>query len=396
MTTPTVGAVGQPSVRPADPRFSSGPCKKHSSWSNTSFSTKHLGYSHRAPAHKARIAQAIDRSALLLQLPDDWQLGIVPASDTGAFEMAMWSLLGPRGVDVLAWESFSSDWANDIENQLKLDDVRCFRADYGLLPDLSQVSSDRDIVFAYNGTTSGTRVPNLDWIDQDRTGLVLCDATSAAYAMPLAFDKLDVVTWSWQKVLGGEAGFGMLALSPRAVRRLETYTPPWPMPKIFRLTKNGKLNAGIFKGSTINTPSMLAIEDLHLALDWAEQLGGLDALHARTQANFDAIDAWLQDVDWIDWLPPEPATRSTTSMCLKIVHPLFTAGDEAQQRAAVKTITGWLAEEGVAFDIGGYRAAPPGLRIWGGGTVETSDISALLPWLDWAFEQWLSTQSQLA
>lgn len=307
--------------------------------------------------------------------------------------MAMWSLLGPLGVDVLVWESFSSDWATDIEQQLKLQDVRFLRADYGRLPDLSLVSPKRDVVFVYNGTTSGTRVSNLDWIDANRSGLVVCDATSAAFAMPLDFSKLDVVTWSWQKVLGGEAGFGMLAISPRTVERLETYTPPWPLPKIFRLTKNGELNAGIFKGATINTPSMLAIEDLHSALDWASNIGGLAALHARTGSNFETVDSWVEQSDWIDWLSVDPATRSSTSMCLSIVDPAFKKLDESQQSVAVKTMASWLAEEGIAFDITSYRAAPPGFRIWGGGTVNTSDIEALLPWLDWAFARWKRTHS---
>lgn len=379
------------SVRPADPRFSSGPCKKHPGWNPNQYTSKHLGFSHRAPDHKAWINSAIVRSAKLLELPDDWRLGIVPASDTGAFEMAMWSLLGPRGVDALVWESFSADWANDIRTQLKLRDVRYFDADYGKLPDLAQVDDDRDVVFVYNGTTSGVRVPNLDWLSSGRKGLAICDATSAAYAMPIDFSKLDVATWSWQKVLGGEAGFGMLALSPRAVERLESHTPEWPMPKIFRLTKNGKLNESIFTGSTINTPSMLAIADLHLALDWAEAQGGLTALHERCNANYQAIDRWVRQNDWIDWLAEVPATRSSTSMCLKITHPDFLALDEAEQRAAVKTLCTQLAQENVAFDIAAYRAAPPGLRIWGGATIDTHDIEAVLPWIAQTFFDWLES-----
>ncbi len=394
MTTPLQGGSGRPSMRPADPRFSSGPCKKHPGWTPQTFTDQYLGFSHRAPAPKARIKSVIDRQAQLLGLPEGWRLGLVPASDTGAFEMAMWSMLGPRGVDALVWESFSSDWANDIKSQLKLDDVNYLRAEYGELPDFGAVKADRDVVFVYNGTTSGTRVPNLDWLDQNREGLVLCDATSAAFAMPLDFARLDVVTWSFQKVLGGEAGFGMLALSPKAVERLESYAPDRPLPKIFRLTKNGKINEGIFKGATINTPSMLAVEDMHSALDWAQDVGGLDALFERTGANFTALDTWVNDRDWIDWLPADPATRSSTSMCLKITHPVFTGLSDDAQRDAVKTFCGWLAEEQVAFDINAYRAAPPGLRIWGGATVEASDIENMLPWLDWAFARWLQEHSQ--
>lgn len=394
MSIPLRGGPGRPSVRPADPRFSSGPCKKHPGWNSKSFSTQHLGFSHRAPAHKARIREVIDRQAALLQLPEDWRLGLVPASDTGAFEMAMWSLLGARPVDALVWESFSSDWANDIETELHLPDVNYLRADYGFLPELDQVRDDSDVVFVYNGTTSGVRLPNLDWLKDDREGLALCDATSAAFAMPLDYRKLDVVTWSFQKVLGGEAGFGMLALSPKAVERLENFTPDRPLPKIFRLTKKGKLNEGIFKGATINTPSMLAIEDMHMALDWADACGGLKALHARCAQNYAAIESWRKDQDWIDWLPVDPATRSNTSMCLKIIHPSFAELDDDAQRNAVKTMVGWLGEENVAFDVNAYRAAPPGLRIWGGATVEASDITAMLPWLTWAFRQWLQQHFQ--
>lgn len=393
MSTSPSGTAGTPVVRPADPRFSSGPCKKHPGWTTETLNQQHLGYSHRASGPKSSLASAIDRSAQLLGLPSDWHLGIVPASDTGAFEMAMWSLLGARGIDVLAWESFSSDWAKDIQNELKLDDVNYLKAPYGELPDLSQVSAERDVVFAFNGTTSGTRVPNLDWVSDSREGLVLCDATSAAFSMHMDFNKLDVVTWSWQKVLGSEAGFGMLALSPKAVERLETYSPPWPMPKIFRLTKNGKLNAGIFKGATINTPSMLAVADLHSALDWADNIGGVQALIARSEANQTALDTWIQKTDWIDWLPTDPATRSSTSMCLKITHEKFAALDDAAQRDAVKQMTTWLSDEAAAFDIGAYRDAPPGLRIWGGATVDADDITALTQWLDWAFARWLEQHS---
>jgi len=394
VNTPLQGGTGQPTVRPADPRFSSGPCKKHPGWSPQEFSSQYVGFSHRAPAPKARIKSVIDRQAELLKLPDLWRLGLVPASDTGAFEMAMWSLLGTRPVDALVWESFSSDWASDIKTQLKLEDVNYLRADYGDLPDLASVRTDSDVVFVYNGTTSGTRVPNLDWLDANREGLALCDATSAAFAMPLDYSKLDVITWSFQKVLGGEAGFGMLALSPKAVERLESYTPDRPLPKIFRLTKNGKINEGIFKGATINTPSMLAVEDMHMALDWTDKIGGITALFARSQANFKAIDSWVSQRDWIEWLPGVPEHRSNTSMCLKISHADFIQLDEDAQRNAVKTFCGWLSDEQVAFDINAYRAAPPGLRIWGGATVDSTDIEAMLPWLDWAFNRWLQQHSK--
>ncbi len=305
----------------------------------------------------------------------------------------MWSMLGPRPVDALVWESFSSDWANDIKSELEID-ANYLQADYGSLPNLKSIRPDSDVVFVYNGTTSGTRVPDLDWLDEDREGLALCDATSAAFAMPLDYSKLDVITWSFQKVLGGEAGFGMLALSPKAVERLESYSPDRPLPKVFRLTKNGKINEGIFKGATINTPSMLAIEDMHMALDWADDIGGLDALFARSQANFDAVDSWVSQRDWIEWLPQVAQHRSSTSMCLKITQSEFVQLDEDAQRNAVKTICGWLSDENVAFDINAYRAAPPGLRIWGGSTVDSSDIKTMLPWLDWAFNRWLQDHSK--
>jgi phosphoserine aminotransferase len=311
----------------------------------------------------------------------------VPASDTGAVELALWSLLGARGVDVLAWESFGRGWLTDIEKQLGIEDLRPLTADYGALPDLSQVDCDRDVVFTWNGTTSGVRVPNADWIPDDRAGLTICDATSALFAMRVPFAKLDVVTWSWQKVLGGEAGFGMLALSPRAVERLETFEPPRPLPKIFRLTKGGKLIEGIFEAATINTPSLLAVEDSVDALAWAESIGGLDALIARSEANLASIDKWIAMTPWVDFLAKDPATRSCTSICLEIVDPWFTALDAAARAAAAKRIGALLDAEGVAYDIGSYKDAPPGLRIWGGATVENADIEALLPWLGWAFEQ---------
>ena len=319
-------------------------------------------------------------------MPDDYLLAIVPASDTGAFEMAMWTMLGARGIDVLSWESFGAGWVTDIKSQLKLEDLREFSAPYGELPDLNAVDSEaRDVVFTWNGTTSGVRIPDAHWISADRDGLTFCDATSAAFAMPLDWPKLDVVTWSWQKVLGGEAAHGMLALSPRAVERLETYTPNWPLPKVFRLTKKGKLGLDLFAGSTINTPSMLAVEDQLDALDWAESIGGLSGLVSRSEANLAVISKWVDCTDWVSFLAANPATRSSTSICLTVVDPWFAGKDEDEQRALLKSLTSILEQEDVALDIGGYRDAPPGLRIWGGGTVESADVEALLPWLDWAY-----------
>lgn len=380
--------MGQaPRVRPNNPQFSSGPCAKRPGWSLEALSGAAVGRSHRAKIGKQKLKDVIDRSRAILGLPEGWRLGIVPASDTGAVEMAMWSMLGARGVDLVAWESFGAGWVTDAVKQLKLDDARVIEADYGQLPDLASIDTrTRDVVFTWNGTTSGVRAPNGDWIAADREGLMICDATSAAFAMDLPFDKLDVVTWSWQKVLGGEAAHGMLALSPRAVERLESYTPPRPLPKVFRMTKGGKLNEGIFKGETINTPSMIAVEDALDALRWAEQIGGLPALKARSEANLKAIADWVARTDWIDFLPADPAIRSCTSICLKIVDPAVTALDADAQKAVPKKIAQLLEDEGVAFDINGYRDAPPGLRIWGGATVETSDIEALLPWLDWAWD----------
>lgn len=393
MNTRTNGLCVKPDVRPKDARFSSGPCKKHPGWDLANLSIDHLGYSHRAAAPKSRLQAAITRSAEILGLPEDWRLAIVPASDTGAFEMALWSMLGQRGVDVFVWESFSNDWANDIQNELKLDDLNIHKADYGDLPDLSLAKADRDTVFVFNGTTSGVRVPNMDWIAKDREGIVFCDATSAAFAMELDYEKLDVVTWSWQKVLGGEGGFGMLALSPRAVARLESYQAPRPLPKIFRLIKKGKIDEAVFKGATINTPSMLAVEDLHSALDWANFIGGLPALIKRCDENFNTLDKWVKESAWIAWLPEDSAIRSTTSMCLKITAEEFTRLSVEEQQAAIKAMCKSLAEEGVAYDIAGYRNAPPGFRVWGGATVEAEDLAALTPWLDWAYEQWLNAAS---
>ena len=374
-----------PALRPADPRFSSGPCVKRPGWSLEALRDACLGRSHRAKPGKAKLAEAIELTRRILQVPDSHRIGIVPASDTGAVEMAMWSLLGARGVDMLAWESFGAGWVTDVVKQLRLTDVRRFEADYGALPDLSQVDFDRDVVFTWNGTTSGVRVPNADFIPSDRAGLTICDATSAAFAQRLDFDKLDVVTFSWQKVLGGEAAHGMIVLSPRAVERLEGYTPAWPLPKIFRMTKGGKLIEGIFAGETINTPSMLAVEDYLDALRWAESIGGLDALIARADANFAVIDNFVARSQWLGHLAKDPATRSNTSVCLSIVDPEIASLDAQAQAAFAKGMVSVLEKEGVALDIGAYRDAPPGLRIWAGGTVETSDLVALMPWLDWAF-----------
>ena len=375
----------QPATRPKNPQFSSGPCAKRPGWSLTELKAACVGRSHRSVEGKAKLAEVIDRSRKVLGLPAGYRLGIVPGSDTGAVEMALWSLLGARGVDVLAWESFGKGWVADVVQQLKLKDVRTFEADYGALPDLRQADADRDIVFTWNGTTSGVRVPNGDWIAPDRQGLTICDATSAVFAMDLPWDKLDVVTWSWQKVLGGEAAHGMIALSPRAVTRLETYKPAWPLPKLFQLSKGGKLIDGIFKGDTINTPSMLAVEDALDGLRWAERIGGLPALIARSEANLSAIGAWVARAPWIEFLAESAAVRSPTSVCFKLVDPWFTALSAADQVKSAGRLADLLAEEGVAYDIASYRDAPPGLRIWGGATVETADLQALFPWLDWAW-----------
>ena len=376
-----------PDRRPENPNFSSGPCAKRPGWSHDVLANALLGRSHRAKPGKAKLAEVIERSRRLLGMPDAMLLGIVPGSDTGAVEAAMWSLLGARGVDMLAWESFGAAWVTDARKQLGLTDLRVLQADYGRLPDLNGVDGSRDVVFTWNGTTSGVCVPDGDWIPADREGLTICDATSAAFAMPLPWDKLDVVTWSWQKVLGGEAAHGMLALGPRAVERLESHTPAWPLPKLFRLTKNGAVDRAIFQGATINTPSMLCVEDALDGLRWAEKIGGLSALIARSQANFSAIEDWVGATDWVDFLAEDPATRSTTSICLKIVDPWFQALPDEGRAAAAKALAVAIEEAGAGYDIGAYRAAPPGLRIWGGSTVERSDIEALLPWLDWAFDR---------
>ncbi len=376
----------KPTARPRAPEFSSGPCAKRPGWGPANLSQAALGRSHRSKIGKSKLGEVIDRTRALLSIPEDWRIGIVPASDTGAFEMAMWSLLGARGVDLLAWESFGKGWVTDVVKQLKLEDARVLEAAYGALPDLSAVDFDRDVVFTWNGTTSGVRVPDGDWIPDDRAGLTLVDATSAAFAMDLPWEKIDVATWSWQKVLGGEAAHGMLVLSPRAVERLESYTPPWPMPKIFRLTKGGKLIEGVFKGETINTPSMLAVEDCLDALRWAEEIGGFEGMKARSEQSLTTVAEWVEASEWAGFLAEDLATRSCTSICLSIVDPWFTALAPDAAAAVPKKIASLLETEGVALDIGGYRDAPPGLRIWGGATVEPSDIAALLPWLDWAYQ----------
>lgn len=377
----------RPDVRPVNPHFSSGPCAKRPGWSLEKLNKAVLGRSHRSKDGKARLKQAIDLTREILKVPADYRIGIVPASDTGAVEMALWSLLGARGVDVLAWESFGSGWVTDIVKQLKLDNARTLEAGYGDLPDLSQVNFDNDVVFTWNGTTSGVRVPDGGWIRADRAGLTICDATSAAFAQELAWDRLDVVTYSWQKVMGGEAAHGMLILSPRAVERLESYAPKWPLPKIFRLTKGGKLNEGIFKGETINTPSMLCVEDYIDALTWAKELGGLKALIARADTNAAALADWVGKTPWVDFLAADATVRSNTSVCLSITDPDIKALPEDEQAAFAKKLVQILETEGAAYDIAAYRDAPPGLRIWCGATVETSDIEALTAWLDWAFAE---------
>lgn len=377
----------KPDIKPNCPNFSSGPCAKRPGWSLDSLKKACLGRSHRSSIGKTRLKETIDLQKKLLGIPEDYVVGIVPASDTGAVEMALWSLLGARGVDVLAWESFSTGWMKDITDHLKLDDVRVFEAGYGAVPDFSKVDSDRDVVFVWNGTTSGVRVPDLDWIRSDRAGLTICDATSAVFAYDLDWDKLDVVTWSWQKVLGGEGAHGMIVLSPRAVERLETYTPKWPLPKIFRLTKKGKLNKAIFEGATINTPSMLAVEDCLDSLNWVESIGGVQETIRRCTANLSVIENWVDQTDWIDFLPESGEIRSRTSVCLSIVDPWFTGLSEEEQALAFKKLIKILDDEHVAYDIKNYRDAPTGLRIWAGATVEESDLKNLMPWLDWAYAE---------
>jgi phosphoserine aminotransferase len=383
-------AIEQPATRPENPRFSSGPCAKPPVVELSKLSDAPLGRSHRAAVGKAKLKAAIEGTREILGIPDEYRIGIVPASDTGAVEMAMWNLLGERRVEMLAWESFGAGWVTDAVKQLKLD-AEVKTAEYGEIVDLDTVDTDNDVVFTWNGTTSGVRVPNGDWIKADRAGLTICDATSAAFAQNLPWDKLDVTTFSWQKVLGGEAAHGMIILSPRAVERLESYTPPWPLPKIFRLTKGGKLIEGVFKGETINTPSMLAVEDYLLALDWARSVGGMNGLRERAYANLAAVQAFVADHAWLAFLAQEPAVRSNTSVCLKFTDERITDG-----AAFAKAVAKRLEAEGVAYDIGAYRDAPPGLRIWCGGTVETSDVAALMPWIEWAFEAEIAALSETA
>ena len=385
--------VAKPAARPNVPHFSSGPCAKRPGWTPENLKDAALGRSHRAKIGKAKLKLAIDLTREVLEVPADYRIGIVPASDTGAVEMALWSLLGARPVTLLAWESFGEGWVTDVVKQLKLKDVTTLKAGYGEIPDLSRVDPATDVVFTWNGTTSGVRVPNADWIRADREGLTICDATSAAFAQALDWAKLDVVTFSWQKALGGEGGHGMLILSPRAVQRLESYTPAWPLPKIFRMTKGGKLIDGIFVGETINTPSMLCVEDYLDALNWAKSVGGLKGMIGRADANTRALSDWVAKTPWIDFLAADPAIRSNTSVCLKVVDPAVTALPADAQAAFAKALVAALDKEGAGYDLGHYRDAPPGLRIWCGATVETADVAALTAWLDWAFAE---TKASLA
>lgn len=377
----------KPSIKPNCPDFSSGPCAKRPGWSFEGLADAFLGRSHRAAGGKAKLKEVIDRHRKELGIPDDYLVGIVPASDTGAVEMTLWSVLGDRGVDVLAWEVFGADWMTDVVSQLKIEDVREFKVGFGQIPDLSQVDTDRDVVFTWNGTTSGVRIPNHDWIKDDRKGLTICDATSAVFAYDIDWKKLDVITWSWQKVLGSEAGHGMLVLSPRAVERLETFTPNRALPKIFRMTAKGKINKDLFEGATINTPSLLAVEDCLDALRWVESLGGWKGTESRSKQNLAVIENWVAKTDWVDFLPESEAIRSRTSICLKIVDPWFTAFNEDEQRATIKSFEKILSGEKVAYDIGAHKKAAPGIRIWGGATIESSDLKALCPWLDWAYAE---------
>ncbi|MEW6641697.1 MAG: phosphoserine transaminase [Pseudomonadota bacterium] len=379
--------AAKPATRPNVPHFSSGPCAKRPGWTPEALNDAALGRSHRAKIGKTKLKLAIDLTREVLDVPADYKIGIVPASDTGAVEMALWSLLGARPVTTIAWESFGDGWVTDIVKQLKLKDVTKLSAGYGEIPDLSKVDPASDVVFTWNGTTSGVRVANADWIKADREGLTICDATSAAFAQPLDWPKLDVVTFSWQKALGGEAAHGMLILSPRAVARLESYTPPWPMPKIFRMTKGGKLIDGIFVGETINTPSMLCVEDYLDALNWSKSVGGLKGLIGRADANTKVLSDWVAKTPWVDFLAADPAIRSNTSVCLKVVDPAITALPADAQAAFAKALVGAVEKEGAGYDLGHYRDAPPGLRIWCGATVEASDVAALTQWLDWAFAE---------
>ena len=377
--------MSKPTVKPKSPYFSSGPCKKRPGWNVTKFDTDTLGRSHRAKPAKEKLLQVIEHSKKILNLPENYHVGILAGSDTGAVEAAMWNLLGENGVEVLAWESFGLDWAKTITDQLKIKDANVHKADYGLLPDLSKIDFNKDVLFNWNGTTSGVRVPDANWIPEDRKGLVICDATSAVFAMDMDFAKLDVITWSWQKVLGGEGAHGMIALSPKAVERLESYQPTWPLPKIYRLTSKGKLAADIFKGATINTPSMFCVEDALDALSWVESIGGLQGAIDRSSRNLDAVKSWVAQSDWVDFLCQDHANLSSTSICLKVKDPNFLKLSVEDQQGKIKEINKMLENEQVAYDINSYRTAPPGFRIWGGSTVESSDIENLLPWLDWAY-----------
>ena len=397
MTTTLTGHAAKPAVRPNRPHFSSGPCAKRPGWDFDNLRGAMVGRSHRAGPVKARLKEAIDRTRDVLEVPADFLIGIVPASDTGAVEMAMWSMLGPRPVQVAAWESFSKDWVTDIVSQLKLPDAEALVAPFGQLPDLSKIRPDADLVFAWNGTTSGVRVPNADFISRDREGVVICDATSAAFAQPLEWDKLDVVTFSWQKVMGGEAAHGMLILSPRAVARLESYKPAWGLPKLFRMTKaDGKVDRAIFEGATINTPSLLCVEDYIDTLKWGASIGGLTALRQRCDANAAVLAEWVKRTSWVDFLAEDPATRSNTSVCLKFSDPRVAKLPDAAQKDFAAKLYGLLEKEGVALDCGAYRDAPAGLRIWCGATVETSDVEALTPWLEWAFAETVAALAEAA
>ena len=379
--------AAKPAIRPVNPLFSSGPCSKRPGWSPDVLESALLGRSHRSAPGKAKLAAVIDKSKALLGMPEGWRLAIVPASDTGAVEMALWSLLGARGVDALVWESFGKTWAGDLKTHLKIDDLRVLEAPYGDIPDLDAVDWSRDVVFCWNGTTSGVCAPNGDWIADDREGLAICDATSAAFAMDLPWDKLDVVTWSWQKAMGGEAAHGMLALSPRAVERLESHTPPWPLPKVFRMTKGGKLIEGMFRGETLNTPSMLCVEDALDALTWMEEIGGREATVKRSQMSLAAVAKWVETSAWATFLPKSPEIRSSTSICIAFADADILALPEDARKSFAKSMEALLQADGIAFDVNNHRDAPASLRIWGGATVEPDDIAALLPWLDWAFSE---------
>ena len=379
--------IKKPDKKPSNPNFSSGPTTKRPNWLIKNLEGALLGRSHRASECKERLKKVITKSKSILNLPEDYLVGIMPGSDTGALEAAMWSLLGNRGIDVLAWENFGKEWVIDVVDELKIEDRNVHLSDYGTLPDLTKVNFSRDVIFTWNGTTSGVRVPNGDWIPDDREGLTICDATSAIFAMPIDYNKCDVLTWSWQKVLGGEAAHGMLAISPRVVERLQTYQPPWPIPKVFRIASKKKLISGIFEGNTINTPSMLCVEDAIDGLNWSEEIGGLDELFRRSNTSLSHIETWVKNISWVDFLNADKQTRSNTGITFKIVEDWFVKKEEKQQRDIMKEITSLLTKENIAYDINGYPKAPPSFRIWGGGTVEPDNIKNLLPWIDWAYHQ---------